>query len=73
MSFFKRSGTYNLDCFGRVGYINDVKTAKKKKKKKKKKNMETHVLMQASDWIINYFNKISFCCTICDTFLHINK
>ena len=32
MSFFKRSGTYNLDCFGRVGYKNDVKTAKKKKK-----------------------------------------
>ena len=31
ISFFKRSGTYKLDCFGRAGYKNDVKTAKKKK------------------------------------------
>ena len=29
MSFFKRSGTYNLYCFGRVGYKNDVKTTNK--------------------------------------------
>ena len=28
MSFFKISGTYNLDCYGRIGYKNDVKTAK---------------------------------------------
>ena len=28
LSFFKRSGTYNLYSFGRVGYKNDVKTAK---------------------------------------------
>ena len=27
MSFFKRSGSYDLYCFGRVGYKNDVKTA----------------------------------------------
>ena len=31
MSFFKRSGTYNLYSFGRVGYKNDVKKKKKKK------------------------------------------
>ena len=29
MSFFKRSCTYNLDCFGRVWNKNDVKTASK--------------------------------------------
>ena len=28
MGFFKRSGTYNLACFGEGGYKNDVKTAK---------------------------------------------
>ena len=28
MSFFKRSGVYNLDCFGKVGYKTNVKTAK---------------------------------------------
>ena len=48
MSFFKRSGTYNLYCFGRVGYKNDVKTAK---------NMGTRVFVQASDCVINYLNK----------------
>ena len=52
MSFFKRSGIYNLDCFGRVGYKNDVKTVKK--------NMGTHVFMQASDCVINYLNKNKF-------------
>ena len=29
MIFVKRSGTYNLYCFGKVGYKNDVKTANK--------------------------------------------
>ena len=36
VSFFKRSGPYNLYCFGRVGYKNDVKTAQ---------NMGTHVFL----------------------------
>ena len=67
MRFFKRSGTYNVYSFGRVGYKNDVKTAT---------NMGTHVFMQASDCVIIYLNKNKFCValsTICDTFLHINK
>ena len=53
MSFFKRSGTYNVYCFGSVWYKNDVE-------KKKKKHMGTHVYMQASDCIINYLNKNKF-------------
>ena len=67
MSFFKRSGTYNLYFFGSVGYKNDVKAAK---------NMGTHVFIQASDCIIINLNKNKFCValsTICDTFLHSNK
>ena len=66
MSFFKRSGTYNLYSFRRIGYKNDMKTAK---------NMGTHVFMQASDCVIIYLNKNKFCValsTIC-YFLHINK
>ena len=65
--FFKRSGTYNLYCFGRVGYKNDVKT---------EKHMETHVFLQASDSIINYLKKNKFFVVlyaICDTVLQINK
>ena len=56
MSFFKRSGTYNLYCFGRVGHKHDVKTAKKYIYI----YMGTHVLMQASDCVINYLNKNKF-------------
>ena len=49
VSFFKRSGTYSLDCFGWVGYKNDVKTAK---------HMGTHAFfMQSYDSVINYLNK----------------
>ena len=62
MSFLNRSGTYNLDCFGRVGYKNDVKTAKTKK-------YGNTYFMQASECAINYPNKIFFSLfTICDTF-----
>ena len=42
MSFFKRSGTYNLYSFGRIGYKNDVKTATTTTTTKKK-IMGTHV------------------------------
>ena len=55
MSFFKRSGTYNLNCFGRVGYKNDVKTAK---------NMGTHVFMQASDCVLITSIRISLFCDL---------
>ena len=49
MSFFDRSGTYNLDCFGRVGYKNDAMTTK----------IWKHMFfMQASDCVINNHNKI---------------
>ena len=68
MSFFKRSGAYNLDCFGRIGYKNDVKTAKQ--------IWEQMFFMQASDFVINYLNKNRFfvaLSTLCDTFLHIVK
>ena len=51
MSFFKRSGTYNLYRFGRDGYLNDVKTAN---------NMGTHIFRQESDCVINYLNKNKF-------------
>ena len=64
MSFFKRSVTYSLDCFARVGYKNDVKTAKKYGN-----------ILQASDCVIKYLNKNKFSValsTVCDTFLHIN-
>ena len=78
MSFFKRSGSYNLYSFGRVGYKNDVN----------RKNIWEHMFffffflfvfffffMQASDCVIIYLNKNNFCValsTICDTFLYIN-
>ena len=45
-------------------------------KTEKKKNGNTYFLMQASDYIINFFNKNKLfvaLSTICDTFLHINK
>ena len=67
MSFLERSGTYNLYPFGRVGYKNDVKTAK---------HMGIHVLLQGFECVIIYRNKYKFCValsTVCDTFLHINK
>ena len=67
MSFFKRSGTDNLYCFGRVG----IKTMWKQQT-----NMESHVFMQASDCVINYLTKNKYfvaLSTICDTLLHINK
>ena len=54
MSFFKRSATYKLDCFGRVGYKNEVKTANSK-------TVSEHMLfMQASGCVINYLNKNKF-------------
>ena len=63
MSFIERSGTYSEYCFGRVGYKNDVKTAK---------IIWEHMLfMQASDCVINYLNKNKFfvaISTICDIF-----
>ena len=62
MSFFKRSGTYTVDCFGRIGYKNDVKTAK---------NIGIHVFMKVSNCVINYLNKNKFSVTlsiICDAF-----
>ena len=67
MSVFKRSGVYNLDCFGRVGYKNNVKTAKQ---------IWDHMVfccffMQASDFVINYLNKnkcFVALSTFCDTF-----
>ena len=60
MSFFKRSGTYNLNCFGKVGYKNDVKIANK---------CGNTLFMQASDCVINYLNKFFVALpTICDTF-----
>ena len=68
MSFFERSDTYNLYSFVRVGYKNDVKTAKI--------YGNTCFFIQASDFVIIYLNKIKFCValsTICDTFLHINE
>ena len=74
MSFFKRSGTYNLYSFGTVEYKNDVKT--------EKKNMETHVFMQEPDCVIIYLYKNKLCValsSICDSsfffffFFHINK
>ena len=64
VSFFKRSGTYNLYSFGKVGYKNDVKTAKK--------IWEHMFFMQASDYVIIYLNKNKFFValfTICDTCL----
>ena len=48
MSFFKRAGTYNLYCFGSVGYKNDVKTAKE---------YGNTCFMQSSDCVIHYLNK----------------
>ena len=36
MSFFKRSGTYNLDCLGKVEYTNDVKRLTEKCRKSHK-------------------------------------
>ena len=51
LSFFKRSGTYNLYRFGRVGYKNNVKTVNK---------YGSTFLMQASDCVINYLNKNKF-------------
>ena len=51
MSFFKRSGVYNLDCFGRVEY---------KTMSKSKTNMGTQVFIQASGVVNNYFNKNKF-------------
>ena len=52
MSFFKRSGTYNVYSFGRAGYKNHVKTTQ---------NIWEHMfLMQASDCVINYLNKNKF-------------
>ena len=52
MNFFKRSGTYNVYSFGRVGYKNHVKTAK---------NIWEHMfLMQASDCVNNYLNRNKF-------------
>ena len=68
MNFFKRSGTYNLYCFGRVGY--------KKLCENRKKIWDHMFFMQASDCVINYLNKIKFFVAlsiICDIFLHISK
>ena len=69
MSFFKRSDTYNLYCFGRVGY-------KKTMWKQQNKYGEHMFFMQASDSVINYLNKNKFFVVlsiICDIFLHITK
>ena len=63
MSIFKRTDAYNLDCFGRVGYKDNVKTATQ--------IWEHMFFMQASDFVINYLNKIKFfvaLSTFCDTF-----
>ena len=68
LSFFKRSGTYDLYCFESVGYKNDVKTANK--------YGSTCFFMPASDCVINYLNQNKFfvaLSAICDTFWHQNK
>ena len=67
MRFVKRSGVYNLDCFGRVCYRNNVKTAKQ---------IWAHMFfMQASDFVINYLNKNKFLLPYLHSviFLHIVK
>ena len=60
--FFKRSGAYNLDCFGRFWNKINVKTPKQ---------IWEYVLMQASNFVINYLNTNIFFValfTFCDTF-----
>ena len=65
VSFFKRSGTYNLFIlFWEVGYKNDVKTAKI--------YGNTCFFMQASDCVIIYLNTNKFrvaLSAVCDTFM----
>ena len=64
MSFFKRSGTYNLFCFGRVGYKNNVKTTNT--------YGNTRCFLQTSDCAIIYRNKNKLfvaLSAICDTFV----
>ena len=84
MSFFKRSDSYKVYFYGRIGHKNDVKAAKQ--------NMGTHVLlfffciffcfivvvvfMQASDSVINKLNKNKFLLPYLQSviiFFHINK
>ena len=72
MSFFKRSGIYNLYYFGTAGY----KKKKKKRCENSKKIWEHMFVMQASDCVNNYLTKNKFfvaLSTICDTVLHISK
>ena len=46
MSFFKRSGTYNLDCFGRVGGIKRCENRQK--------------IWEHMFFVCNYLNKNKF-------------